>query len=139
MAVLNSIVHQNKLKQIFLSLILLALCGSAFALDCSKAITTPDINECASIDQKKVEAKLNKVYQRVLKSLDKPDAPLEPYSEMRKTLVAAQREWVKFREADCDAVYQKHVSGTIRTVMYIGCMQSHAEKRIKELEDYESE
>jgi uncharacterized protein YecT (DUF1311 family) len=131
--------HLYKLKQTFLPLIILASCGSAFALDCGKAITTPEINECASIDQKKVEAKLNKVYQRVLKSLDVPDAPLESYSEMRKSLMVAQRAWVKFREADCNAVYQKHVSGTIRTVMYIGCMHSHAEKRIRELEYYESQ
>ncbi len=127
------------LNRFLLPLFFLIWCGSSFALDCTKTITTQDVNECALIDQKKVEAKLNKVYQRVLKSLDKPDVPLEPYSEMRQSLIAAQRAWVKFREADCEAVYQKYVSGTIRTVMYIGCIQSHAEKRIKELEDYESQ
>lgn len=118
---------------------LIALSAPALAGNCEKAMTTLEINVCASIEQKKIEAKLNKVYQRVLKSLDQPDSPGASYSEMRKSLVAAQRAWIKFREADCDAVYQKHAGGTIRTVMFIGCMQAHAEQRIKNLEDYDAQ
>ena len=113
--------------------------GNAHALNCEKAITTPELNECASISQKKAEAKLNNVYQRVLKSLNQKDDSLESYSDMRKTLIAAQRAWITFRKADCDAIFQKHASGTIRTVMYIGCMQNHAERRIQDLENYESQ
>lgn len=44
---------------------------------------------------------------------------------------------MKFREADCNALYELYRDGTIRTVMYIGCMQAHAEQRIKELKEYE--
>ncbi len=115
------------------------LCAGApsYALDCKKAVSTLEINECASIAEQKVEAKLNHVYQRVLKSLDQPDTETELYSEMKKKLINAQRAWVKFREADCDAVFQFHASGTIRTVMHIGCMQTHAERRIQDLEEYE--
>jgi uncharacterized protein YecT (DUF1311 family) len=110
--------------------LLLALWStSSFALDCKNAVTTPDINECAAAGQKQIEAKLNQTYQGVLKSLDDD-------KETKKALVAAQRAWVKFREADCKAVYQRSSGGTIRTVMYIGCMQNRAETRIKELEDY---
>jgi uncharacterized protein YecT (DUF1311 family) len=125
--------------RVLIALLLLACSASAAAINCANAITTLDINECASREQAKVEAKLNKVYQRVLKSLDKPDEELEKYSEMKKKLIVAQRAWVKFREADCDAVYAKSASGTMRTVLFIGCMQSHAEKRIKELEAYEDQ
>lgn len=111
--------------------------GTAQALDCSKAITTPDINACASVEQKKVEARLNEVYQRIINGLSQPDTETEKYSEMKNTLISAQRAWVKFREADCNAVFTRNASGTIRTVMFIGCMQAHAERRIKDLEDYE--
>ena len=75
----------------------------------------------------------------MLKSLDKPDEELEKYSEMKKKLIVAQRAWVKFREADCAAVYAKSASGTMRTGLFIGCMQSHAEQRIKTLEAYEDQ
>jgi uncharacterized protein YecT (DUF1311 family) len=55
----------------------------------------------------------------------------------KKSLIAAQRAWVKFREADCNAVYEQWKTGTIRTVMFIECMQKRAETRIKELEEYQ--
>ncbi len=122
----------------FICLITLA-CASqlALALDCSKASNTLEINECASIEQKKVEAKLNAVYQRVMKFLDKQIADGDLDKASKTTLIEAQRAWLKFREADCSAVYQYHIAGTIRNVMHIGCMQTHTERRIKDLEEYE--
>ena len=110
--------------------LLLALWStSSFALDCQNAVSTPEINECAAAEQKKIEEQLNKTYQDALKRLADDKAT-------RTALVTAQRAWVKFREADCKAVYQRSIGGTIRTVMYLGCMQNRAETRIKELQDY---
>jgi uncharacterized protein YecT (DUF1311 family) len=122
-----------------IALLLASVTATVAALDCDKAISTPEINACASQEQEKAEARLNKVYRRVLKNLDHRDDGLDNYSEMKKTLVEAQRAWVKFREADCNAVYTRHASGTIRGVMFIGCMQAHAEQRIKELEQYDAD
>jgi uncharacterized protein YecT (DUF1311 family) len=110
----------------------IALCATnAQALDCDNAVSTPDLNECAAREQKTVEANLNTVYQRVLKATSAP--------AVRTQLVAAQRAWIKYRGADCKAVHQKYADGTIRTVMYLGCMQNRAETRIKELEMFEGE
>jgi uncharacterized protein YecT (DUF1311 family) len=119
-----------------LPLVLLICSCSALAIDCSNAVTTPDMNECASLNQKKVEAKLNQVYQKVMKDLDKPDSEGEKYSEYRKTLLEAQRAWIKFRDADCNAIYTYYESGSIRNLMAISCKQKHAERRIKDLEEY---
>jgi uncharacterized protein YecT (DUF1311 family) len=121
----------NYLPRLLAALLLTTCASSAFALDCKNALSTPEINECASIEQKKVEDKLNKVYQRIVKSVDNAEA--------KKSLVEAQRAWVKFRDADCKAVYQKWIEGTIRGVMFTGCMQNRAETRIKELEDYDGQ
>lgn len=121
------------------ALLILLTMHAAHAADCKNATTTVDIDECAAQEQKQVEAKLNTVYQRVIKKLDKPDADGESYSEMKTSLIAAQRAWIKFRDADCKAVYTRYASGTIRTAMFIGCMQSHTEQRIRELEEYEAD
>jgi uncharacterized protein YecT (DUF1311 family) len=111
------------------------------AIDCKNATSTNTntntINECALIEQKQVEAKLNAVYQRVMKHLGQPDSETDKYAETKAALLAAQRAWVKFREADCHAMYLHYQGGTIRGVIYITCMQSHAESRIKELERFE--
>ena len=119
-------------SRIGLATALLLLCStSAYALDCNNAITTVDMNECTSLAQKQVEVKLNATYQTTLKFLDAQKAV-----GAKKKLVKAQRAWVQFRENDCAAVYALHATGTIRTLMWIGCMQSRAEQRIAELEAF---
>ncbi len=110
----------------------------AFAkINCKTAVTTEETNECAQIKLQIVEKKLNETYRRVLKSLDRPDEDSELFTHIKNRLVEAQKSWVVFREKDCDAFYTLHVGGTDRTVMYISCMQRHAEKRIKDLTEYE--
>ncbi|WP_169805835.1 lysozyme inhibitor LprI family protein [Azohydromonas lata] len=108
----------------------------AHALDCKNAMNTMDMNDCAAIEQKAVEVRLNEVYQRVMKELDKPDEELEKYSEVRKKLLEAQRAWIRFRQSDCDAQYAYHMDGSMRNLVYLGCMRSRAERRIKDLEEY---
>ncbi|MGL5488057.1 MAG: lysozyme inhibitor LprI family protein [Shewanella sp.] len=122
-----------------LCLVLIILCGNAFAIDCEKAMSTPDINECARIAQEKVEKNLNIVYRRVLKQIENinKNPETEAQVDFKKTFIEAQRLWVKFREADCQNVYKFNSGGTIRGLAFISCMQSRAEQRIKELGEYE--
>jgi uncharacterized protein YecT (DUF1311 family) len=117
------------------ALLAFALSSShAQTVNCKAAVTTPDINHCAKQELNIVEAKLNKVYRKFVKELSEPDTEFEKFSEMKSKLIEAQRAWVKFRELDCDAVYTYHIGGSIRDLMYLGCMNQHAEQRIKELE-----
>ena len=119
-----------------IALVIFLLSSNALALDCNKAISTPEINACAKQEQEKVEAELNAVYKEVMKSLSEPDTEYEKPSEVKAALIEAQRAWIKFREADCNAVYIQNQGGTIRTVMYISCMQQRAKQRIKELRNF---
>ncbi len=120
-----------------LVIISLFLATNAFALDCDNAITTLDMNACAKQEQEKVENELNLVYKQVIKSLSVPDTEVIKYSKVKSNLIQAERSWVKFRKADCDATYSLHQSGSIRNLMYLGCMQSHAEQRIEQLKEFE--
>jgi uncharacterized protein YecT (DUF1311 family) len=123
--------HRNCLA---LALVSIATLSHA-KVDCQKAITTPDINACAQAEFEQVEKQLNDTYRRVMQSLSKPDDGIA-YADIKKSLIEAQRAWVVFRQKDCDAYFTLYAAGTIRTVMYIGCMQGHAERRIKALEEY---
>lgn len=101
-------------------------------LDCAKASTTPETNECARRDHESVEARLNQAYKLTLAGLTEgPDA-----LEARKQLVLAQREWIAFRELDCRAKHALHQSGTIRTLVYFDCMDSHSKARIAQFEHW---
>jgi uncharacterized protein YecT (DUF1311 family) len=117
--------------KLMIALLLISGAGSAYALDCKNAANTLEMNQCADIEQKQVEQKLNAVYQKTLKEFGGADD-----AGTKAALINAQRAWVKFREADCKAEYKKWEGGTIRSVMFSGCMQDRAQKRIKELEEF---
>ncbi|MCY0963799.1 lysozyme inhibitor LprI family protein [Parathalassolituus penaei] len=113
--------------------LLLMASSSSMALDCNNATTTLDMNECAAQEQQVVEARLNEVYRNVMKHLEGNE---DHYPEVRAKLLEGQRAWIKFREADCEAQYILHQDGTMRNLVHIGCMQSHAEQRIKSLQAF---
>lgn len=115
---------------------LLVMASDVRPLDCEKAIATPDINACGQITQKKIETELNAVYRQTLQSLSQSETAFEKPGEVKSALVEAQRAWIKFREADCHAVFLKNQGGTMRSLMYTGCLQAHAEQRIKELKRF---
>lgn len=114
-------------------LLLLALSPSAaLALDCDKAITTPDINECAHRDYQKSDAKLNDTYQRVIAA--EKAGPQDPDFPVLAELVEAQRSWVKFRDANCNAVFDYWHEGTILGLNRIVCLQMLTDERTRQLE-----
>lgn len=127
------------MKHLSLFILLLILSNHAFSLDCDKATSTPEINECGQLELNKAENELNLVYQRVLKMMDKisKEPAIGDKTGLKKSLIDAQRLWVKFREADCNTIYTLWSDGTIRTAMYLGCMRAGAEQRTKELRNYE--
>lgn len=121
-------------------LMLLAGCSDAeepaAATDCSNALTTMEINTCAAAQQEQTEAQLNAVYQQLMERLAEPDGGLDDPASVQQQLRTAQRLWIDFRKADCDAQFALYAGGSIRTAVYLGCMQSRAAQRITELESY---
>jgi uncharacterized protein YecT (DUF1311 family) len=110
-------------------------------LDCAHAVTTPDINACAQLELEKKELELNQTYQRVLRTFDtisKTPSSVTDKSTLKQQLINAQRLWVKFRKADCDATYTYWSDGTIRGAMYLSCMLEKTKTRISELQAYTS-
>jgi uncharacterized protein YecT (DUF1311 family) len=120
------------MKHLIFALLALSA-GHSYALNCDKANSTVELNQCALQDQQKVERQLNAVYQETLKVFASAGE-----ASTKAKLIDAQRLWVKFREADCEAEYDKWQGGSIRNVMYSGCMQERAKQRIKELQAFQA-
>ncbi|WP_431259066.1 lysozyme inhibitor LprI family protein [Roseateles chitinivorans] len=112
--------------------------SSAHALDCANAVSTVDMNDCAKQEQQQVEKQLNDVYRRVLAETPVKVGSVKP-AKPKDSLVAAQRLWVKFREADCKAVLDLWSDGSIRNVQYLACLRDHAQLRIKQLEAFKTQ
>ena len=128
---------EGDILKIFLALLLAAVAPCAFAQkSCDKAYTTLDMNACAKQELDLVEKKLNVKYQAVLKQLSQ-NAKDDPDSgEARTQLSLAQRQWIKFREADCQAIYTLWQSASIRSLMSLSCKQNRAEQRMEKLDEY---
>ena len=103
-------------------------------INCDKAITTPEIEQCAESQMQRTEDKLNNIYKKEMKFYQQPDDEDMKYSEMKKALLEAQRAWIKFREADCQFVDISYQGGREHNIGYINCLESHALYRIKQLQ-----
>jgi uncharacterized protein YecT (DUF1311 family) len=101
---------------------------------CATQRNTIEIDECGKLTLAKKDKELNAAYQKLMKSLvadDKSDTT--DYAEVRKKLLEAQRNWVKFRDSDCKGQLTLHANGTIRGAVYFGCLTERTEQRTKEL------
>lgn len=82
--------------------------------------TQMEINECAGIAYDKADKRLNQVYRKL---------------ERTPELVAAQRAWIAFRDAQCSYQASAYKGGSMQPMVYAGCLQSLTEERIKQLEE----
>ena len=86
--------------------------------------TTRDVEQCLATDLARADAELNRYYAAGTKRLteQKDTAALAK-------LRTAERAWIAYRDAECDAVYESWSQGTIRGAMNLGCRIALAKAR----------
>ncbi len=126
------------MTKVVLTITLVMVTNYAFALDCENPDTTAEMNKCGEIRLKKANDELNRVYKRTLIKVAElaKKSKIADKSSLKLRLIEAQRHWVKFRQADCEATYILWSEGSISSQIYLSCMIGKAEKRIEELEAY---
>lgn len=109
-------------------------------ISCTNPRNTLEINECAMREYKARDLELNEAYRALSTSL-KPDSggDTTDYAAVKAQLVAAQRAWVSFRDADCNALRKFYEQGTIRTAMHYGCLIERTVQRTKELKAWRAQ
>ncbi|MGI2114455.1 lysozyme inhibitor LprI family protein [Shewanella frigidimarina] len=85
------------------------------AADCNDPVNTREMNDCAR--QKTDEAQL-----RLDSYIAKANEQYHDDPKAVEALQLSQRDWLTYRESYCNAVYQLWRDGSIRGVMYQGCM-----------------
>lgn len=133
--------RQNKVKyhlnsRSFCLLILLVACSVVHAQEpssCDSPNSTMEINFCAQRTFKEQDQLLNRVYQQALKVVPNQNQQGLSGDTARDLLVQAQRKWVEFRDADCDAQERVYGMGTARTAAYFECLTDRTKQRIREL------
>lgn len=84
---------------------------------------------CAHEDFVRADEQLNDTYQAALHLLGADSER----ADARAALMAAQREWIRFRDADCHVQDRIFQHGTMRAAIVESCLKNLTEQRTKEL------
>lgn len=98
---------------------------------------SPDIiGACEELDA--ADKKLNLAYRNLLTKLDNPTAGMaEHHKQAKKSVIIAQRAWLRFRDQDCVAVFDL-ADGTSKNPLSVSCEAEHSLLRAKQLEEMAS-
>jgi uncharacterized protein YecT (DUF1311 family) len=122
--------------KLFLSLLLLTLSKVAHAdAPCLDIDPSQDVDgsSCEAQEVKHADADLNAEYKTLLVQLDSESKDNPDAKNAKAKLIESQRQWIKFRDADCDAVFTYNATGTIRVHEELQCELSHTKQRTEEL------
>ena len=93
------------------------------------ATTQADLNDCAAQSFTKSDTALNGLYREIMQRLGKDSA------EARQ-LVAAQRAWIAFRDAECSFAASGVAGGSIYPMTVVNCRDMLTSKRIDDFKFY---
>ena len=97
--------------------------------------TTLGMTSCLNAEAKVWDQFLNIEYKATrahAKAMDADEAEYFPeFARRAEALLAAQRAWIAFRDAECDLAYAEWGSGSMRNIAWADCqMQMTAERAI---------
>jgi uncharacterized protein YecT (DUF1311 family) len=109
--------------------------AAAQEVDCNNQVTQLDMNMCSYEEWQAADARLNRIYSEAIAFLQAADRDYPPEGATEEDrLRNAQRTWVAFRDANCDAAGFQMRGGSAEPLLINGCMRSMTEDRIAELE-----
>lgn len=97
---------------------------------CANPQTQTEMTRCAADAYKAADVVLNQVYQKLVAKLD---------DEEKAQLKEAQTAWLKYRDTNCEFVADQYKGGTMRPMIYAGCLADVTKNRTSELRDQTKE
>jgi uncharacterized protein YecT (DUF1311 family) len=82
---------------------------------CQSSLTTSQMTNCFATALKKADSELNGYYQRIQTVVD---------GDGLAELKTAQRLWIQFRDANCDAEYELYSGGTAASMVKLACLEA---------------
>lgn len=109
-------------KYVVLLLACLPALLPAAELDCENAVSTLEMNECASLE---LEAAEREMYRYLETSLEYHSED----TELIEAIQESQAAWEEYARAHCDSVFTLWRDGTIRGLMSISCKTRRTKER----------
>ena len=102
--------------------------------NCAEPTTQSEMTECAGLDYEKADGELNAEYQKIRKVLkDRDKASDDSSDSAADALVASQRAWVAFRDANCEVAGFQARGGSMEPMLVSTCLADMSRKRSEEL------
>jgi uncharacterized protein YecT (DUF1311 family) len=92
---------------------------------CESPQTQAEMNVCAAQEFRRTDARLNTVYQKLVKTLD---------ANRRVKLRAAQRAWLAYRDAQCDFEASASEGGSMQPLELASCKSNATKERIAQFQ-----
>ncbi|SLN15842.1 hypothetical protein ROJ8625_00519 [Roseivivax jejudonensis] len=103
--------------------------AAAQSFPCRSEATQMELTQCAYEDWQAADAELNRAWKIV-----KPKADRRGQGQ---GLLQAQRAWLQFRDATCDAERNQYEGGTIAPMIGFACLARVTRTRTQELWQYD--
>ena len=107
-----------------------------------KAIRTNDLIECAAAELKAADGALNRQWKKAQAKVKSqgPSTAADRASNdglsFSQSLMASQRAWLSYRDAQCRFKTYRNVGGREYRIYKLGCLAYLTNQRVKELTDF---
>jgi uncharacterized protein YecT (DUF1311 family) len=91
---------------------------------CRGPASNAETTACFISASKTADEQLNKVYVRIREILS---------ADEQSDLQAAQRQWLKFRDANCSAERNLYAGGSAAPMVYAACIEANTRQRTTDL------
>jgi len=119
-------------------MLLMAGAASAEDIDCENPQTQSDLRACEVARHETADKALNAQYKKTRAAMVAIDGDLDgDMKGAEKALVKAQRAWIDYRDAECDAAGFQARGGTMEPMLVAGCLADVTDRRTKELKELE--
>jgi uncharacterized protein YecT (DUF1311 family) len=102
------------------------------APDCANPQTQGDMNICADQDFQKSDDGLNLVWDDAKTNAENDDDT----GEKSKALLTAQRNWLSFRDSQCEFEGLAAAGGSMQPLLISSCKSKMTDERVKQLREY---
>jgi uncharacterized protein YecT (DUF1311 family) len=92
---------------------------------CADVVVTAELSSCLAKARDLADAQMNAAYNQVRSKLDAAEG---------HQLVATQRLWIQYRDANCAAERELYGGGTAAFPAYLACLEAMTRARRNELE-----
>lgn len=104
--------------------------------DCTDPQDQSTMTRCAGLDYDKADKELNKLWPSIRKSAEDNDKGANAEdSGYVKALMASQKAWIAFRDAECAWQGFESRGGTLEPMLVNDCLATLTRERIKQLTD----